>query len=77
MAKKKMSRLEELRTYAKDANLHVATHSPGDGVTRYRFFERSGNSYFGPDNGICTTLGIKQAWKFLQSGTCPTSRRRR
>jgi hypothetical protein len=74
---KRETRLEELQRFATDANLSVRTWSPGDGVTRYRFFDKPGNSYFGPDNDICTTLGLKAAWKFLQTGTCPTSRRRR
>lgn len=75
--RRSQSRLEELREHAKTGGLHVATWSPGDGVTRYRFFEKPGNSYFGPDNGVCTALGLKQAWKYLQTGTCPTTRRRR
>lgn len=74
---RKQTRLEELQEHARSGGLYVATYSPGDGVTRYRFFDRPGNSYFGPDSGICTTLGLKKAWRYLQTGTCPTSRRRR
>ena len=77
LAAKRETRLEELQRFARDANLYVATWSPGDGVTRYRFFDKPGNSYFGPDNGVCTELGLKKAWKFLQTGTCSVSRRRR
>ncbi len=65
MAKKKMTRLQELQDYAKTAHLHVATWSPGDGTTRYRFFTKAGNTYFGPDNGIYTALGLKDAWNYL------------
>ena len=75
--KRKPTRLTQLRAYAKDQGLHVATWSPGDGMTRYRFFDRPGNSYSGPDNGICTELGLKAAWKYLQSGRCSISRGRR
>jgi hypothetical protein len=68
MAKKK-TRFEELQDYAKGVGLHVATWSPGDGVTRYRFFEKAGNTYFGPDNGIYTALGLKDAWNYLYGGS--------
>jgi hypothetical protein len=68
---------ELLAQYARDAGLFVASWSPGDGVTRYRFFDKPGNTYFGPQNGICTELGLKKAWKFLQTGTCSVTRRRR
>lgn len=71
------TQLEKLREAAKTGGLYVATHSPGDGVTRYRFFDRPGNSYFGPDNGVCTELGLKKAWRYLQTGTCSVTRRRR
>ena len=44
---------------------YVRTYSPGDGMTRYRFFEKQNgeetNSYFGPGNGIYTALGLKEA----------------
>lgn len=65
MAKKKPTRLQELQDYARSAGLHVATWSPGDGTTRYRFFDKPGNTYFGPANGIYTALGLKDAWNYL------------
>jgi len=71
------TRLEELQEHAKSGGLYVASYSPGDGVTRYRFFERPGNAYFGPDSGICTEFGLKRAWRYLQTGTCTVMRRRR
>jgi hypothetical protein len=78
MAKRrKQTRLEELRQTAKERGLYVSTWSPGDGVTRYRFFDRPGNSYHGPDNGVCTELGLKNAYRFLHYGTCTRSRHRR
>jgi len=44
----------------------VRTWSPGDGVTRYRFFKDAppNQSYFGPANGIYTALGYKEAVTF-------------
>ena len=32
---------EALTTYAGSARMYVRTYSPGDGVTRYRFFKRA------------------------------------
>lgn len=48
------------------ARFQVHTWNPGDGVTRYRFFEDAprNQSYSGPDNGIFTALGIKEAEAF-------------
>lgn len=60
------TRRAELEAAARGVGLYVATWSPGDGVTRYRFFTRAGNSYFGPDNGIYTALGLKEAWTFVR-----------
>lgn len=54
----------------------VFTWSPGDGVTRYRFFENPpvNQTYFGPDNGRYTALGLKRAHRFVEhvhAGTWP------
>jgi hypothetical protein len=67
MAKKKPTRLQELKDYAKGAGLTVETWSPGDGATRYRFFDEAGpnQTYFGPKSGIYTALGLKDAWNYL------------
>jgi len=64
------TRLQELEEACAEANCFVKTYSPGDGVTRYRFFDLGhtnpkGQSYFGPDNGIYTALGMKEAWTFV------------
>jgi len=70
MAKaKKKTRLEELEEYAQSVGLKVATWSPGDGTTRYRFFDKPGphQTYFGPASGMHTALGLKHAWDFLYS----------
>lgn len=31
--------------------------------------------YFGPDNGICTALGLKAAKHYLATGSCPRGRK--
>lgn len=64
----KLTRLQELEIHAKAAGLSVHTWSPGDGVTRYRFFdlpESEHQSYFGPASGRYTALGLKEAWAFV------------
>ena len=38
----------------------------GDRMTRYRLFTAPGNTYFVPDDGIYTALGIKDAESFLR-----------
>lgn len=67
---KKLTRLAELEIHAEAAGLIVRTWSPGDGVTRYRFFEdrpgRERQDYFGPENGIYTALGLAEAWTFVR-----------
>jgi hypothetical protein len=70
-----MTRLQELELEARRAGLLVRTYSPGDGVTRYRFFriadvpegERQG--YFGPANGCYTALGLKEAYTFVSGAS--------
>jgi hypothetical protein len=53
----------EVLIAAKNLGLYAAAYSPGDGVTRYRFF-RKPNGYFQAD-GIYTALGKKDALIFL------------
>jgi hypothetical protein len=72
------ARMDVLREMAHKAGYHVETYSPGDGTTRYRFFDltemaRKGvsaqeQSYFGPLNGVHTALGLAAAKKFLSGG---------
>ena len=67
MATKKASRQDTLRKGAAKLNLYVGAYSPGDGMTRYRFFESRGGkpiSYF-QQEGIYTALGIGQAETWL------------
>jgi hypothetical protein len=69
------TRYEKLESEAHKRGLHVARWSPGDGVTRYRFFTKAGNSYFGPDDGIFTALGIGEAMRYAKGETKPKRRR--
>lgn len=60
------SRKAALRALCAAHGIYVRTWSPGDGVTRYRFFRagvggRELSSYFGPENGVTTVLGITAA----------------
>lgn len=65
-SKGKKTRYEALHEEAKSRGYYVARWSPGDGVTRYRFFQNPGNNYFGPENGVYTALGLKEAYEFLR-----------
>jgi len=60
-----MTRLGDLQESVKRLGFQVDTWSPGDGVTRYRFFNRP-SDYFGPANGIYTALGFAEAETFAQ-----------
>lgn len=53
----------DIEDRARQLGIHVSTWSPGDGVTRYRFF-RGTADYFG-DYAIYTALGAKEARVFL------------
>ena len=62
-----MGRKEALESKASQVGLHVDTYSPGDNLTRYRFFHIQDDhrpDYFAGD-GIYTALGIKEAEVFL------------
>lgn len=71
------TRKDVLSEDARKSGYYVATYSPGDGKTRYRFFDlaemaRKGVSpqeqtYFGPLNGVHTALGLAAAKKFLNA----------
>lgn len=75
-----MTRLDDLRASVEPLGFTVDTYSPGDGVTRYRFFrleptaplgtfklpEHDGrHNYFGA-NGIFTALGFGEASTFAR-----------
>lgn len=59
----KADRKLEIERLAGMAGFHVATYSPGDGLTRYRFFDEP-SSYFGPASARYTALGIREAETF-------------
>lgn len=62
---KRISRVDTLRMNARHQGLSVAVWSPGDGVSRYRFFKGvKPRSYYSGD-GIFTALGISEAQVFL------------
>lgn len=63
-----MATFKDVQRAAYLAGLAVSTWSPGDGVTRYRFFKLEGinpsQDYFGPANGMHTALGAKAAIEY-------------
>lgn len=65
--RRRNGRMDDLRA-ALAPGWSVKTYSPGDGVTRYRFFYNApvGQSYFGPANGRYTALGFKEAMAFAR-----------
>ena len=62
---KTVTMLSELSRAAERYHLVIHTYSPGDGVTRYRFFKHFVDGYFS-DDGVHTSLGSKAAWEFLK-----------
>ena len=81
-------RASALEADAHAAGYHLATYSPGDGKTRYRFFPlaemaRRGVSareqdYFGPLSGGHTVMGLAAAKKWLaHAPSLPRTNRRR
>lgn len=54
----------ELEVQANVLGLSVDFYSPGDGVTRYRFFAGSGHDYF-ESGGLYTAFGIAEAITWL------------
>ncbi len=61
----KRSRKDILRDNARKAGLYVSVYSPGDGISRFRFFKGvKPRSHFSGD-GIRTVLGIANAELFL------------
>lgn len=55
-----LTRREELQQACEAAGFYVARWSPGDGMTRYRFFSKP-SGYFGPHEADFTALGWKAA----------------
>lgn len=55
---------KDVETFARQVGLHVATWSPGDGMTRYRFFDRE--SDYDSGEGLVTVGGRKDALLWLR-----------
>ncbi len=80
--KRKPTRFDELQVEAADRGFLVRRHSPGDGRTRYKFFEKAyvrrkygakgmqRQTYFGPASSACTVIGLKNAYHYLHTGEC-------
>lgn len=61
-----VGRLERIERKLEGTGIVVATHSPGDGVTRYKFGRADlgyGDGYFGMKK-LHTVLGVKAAEAF-------------
>ncbi len=73
-----MTRLEQLRSTAAKHNLYIATWSPGDGVTRYRFIKSKAGKPVGyfQSSGLFTVLGIGSAEEALRRITQDRKTRR-
>lgn len=54
---------KEIEEKARVAGLYVDSYSPGDRVTRYRFFLKPMDFFAG--DGIYTALGAKEAKTFI------------
>jgi hypothetical protein len=65
-----MSRFADLILDADKVGLSIDTWSPGDGLTRYRFFpQQDCPDYFGSSGRLYTALGIKEAETWLSGYT--------
>ena len=58
-----MEQIESITKITKQCGLFFDTYSPGDGVSRYRFFREETDYFAG--RGIYTALGKKEALTFL------------
>ena len=56
--------MTKLERKAREAGLYVDSYSPGDGVTRYRFFGKPMDYFAG--GGLFTALGKKEAETWLE-----------
>lgn len=56
---KKQTKLESFQEWINAYGLYVATWSPGDGVTRYKFSNKPGTYY--SVNELYTALGYREA----------------
>lgn len=60
------TKIEQLVELGKGAGFYVASYSPGDGVTRYRFFDCEEPCDYFEGYGCCTKLGFKEALAYAQ-----------
>ena len=63
-----MKRREHLSLKTRQAGLDLATWAPGDGATRYRFYDpaqESTGGYFSVDRPLYTALGMKEAFTWI------------
>ena len=61
------ARTSDILQEARDKGLRMATYSPGDGVTRYRFFHAGpGEAEYNSLSWLYTALGAKEAMIFLK-----------
>jgi hypothetical protein len=63
-----VSERSNMSEHAAMSGLTCETWAPGDGVKRYRFFRGApaGQTYHGPDDGLYTALGRKDALTWLR-----------
>lgn len=62
-----MSKMNNLNQLAAKGEMFVRSYSPGNGARIYRFFYMGVDArqgYSGPENGIYTAMGIKEATIF-------------
>lgn len=63
---------KDVERIAQSCNVHIATWSPGDGMTQYRMIAIKGNTtsldYFGASGSdvLGTCLGTREAYMWLQ-----------
>lgn len=61
-----MTKIEKLRKLGLGAGFGVSDYSPGDGITRYRFFKDEEVVSFFTSFGCCTKLGLKEALAYAE-----------
>jgi hypothetical protein len=74
---RRKTQFQLLRDEAKERGFFVSRWSPGDGITRYRFFPLPVDphqNYFAPANPSCTALGLKAAFGYVYTGRCARGR---
>ena len=70
MVNSEEEKMTKLERKAREAGLYVDSYSPGDGVTRYRFFGKPMDYFAG--RGLFTALGKKEAETWLDGYVAST-----